>query len=1066
MSAASAREQIVEYLRDQLIGPRDGPEEVLQDPPDRRYLMGHLYPQQVEMGETLNAEEFDDRVAENGREQGDDPIALSTQQMPSSVGLSFVTSAGSSLEVAVSATGYESSEAGWQRRDLCDELEPLVLEPPDGPGLQRTSILDGTAEITSRWRHLGEMHLITVALVNLAETPEGTRHDPSKVLCQVQLECRSSGFLPYPATNRLALDPEEEEQALLYRNRPTFAVGHGCAADWDTDSPNNPQWVRTEFLPTEVLPGISFDVAGHDEVRDLRRLAQLNEDHDQILDLLRAFADSYREWIESTIAGTEVDAHLVNARNRLANHLERAANRIDEGIALLGGTSPEAERARQAFALTNMAMLMQMHHSRNFAASRRTRAEASDPNCDYMTVGSGSWRPFQLAFILMTLPSVTDPEHPDHDTVDLIWFPTGGGKTEAYLGLVAYQVLLRRMEMGDEGAGTTVITRYTLRLLTTQQFQRSATLICALELLRRDRDELLGVEPFTIGIWVGGTTTPNTFVQAVELLDELKRGEHPNKGFQLEICPWCGTEVVPEQPLTAGDWGVYVTNDDFRMNCPNGTCPFHGSLPISVVDQHLYLHPPTFLVATIDKFARFAWDERPGVFLGAGRFPGPSLVLQDELHLISGPLGTVAALYEAAFDLLMRETSQRPKVIASTATIRRASEQVMGLFDRDVFLFPPSGMSHEDSYFVRTDYSVPGRRYVGVMAQSHTPISANVHTSAAILQAPVDLQLEGPSLDAYWTLVAYHNSLRELGKTMTLARDDIPARMRVIAALTDQVRALDDGSGVVELTSNIDAAEIPKILELLGNEHDSGSCDEETGEADAADEADEEVADEETDEAVSIVACTNMISVGVDIPRLSLMMVNGQPKSASEYIQATSRVGRDPDRPPGLIVSLYSAAKPRDRSHYESFKPYHRSIYREVEPTSVTPWTLPARERALHAAFVILVRHLGGLPSNEAAAQFARNTVIDDLINALVARCGNCDEREVDATRRHLERLVEEWEKFVETSTNSPLYESKSRGQPGLLGRFGAGRPGLWPTLDSMRNVDFETLVKVSGTQQ
>jgi hypothetical protein len=544
-------------------------------------------------------------------------------------------------------------------------------------------------------------------------------------------------------------------------------------------------------------------------------------------------------------------------------------------------------------------------------------------------------------------------------------------------------------------------------------------------------------------MWVGGGTTPNTLFKARDLLAELQAGRTQEEGFILELCPWCGTEVVPESPVEEDDWGIVATATEFNMNCPNQRCPFHFRLPVSVVDEDLYDHPPTFLIGTIDKFARFAWDARPGAFLGTGNFPGPSLIIQDELHTISGPLGTVAGLYEAAFDLVMAHSGSRPKVIASTATINRADEQVRGLFDRKVFLFPPSGMSHKDSFFVHFDDSVPGRRYVGVMAQSHSPTTSNVHTTAALLCAPLDLGLSGASLDAYWTLVAYQNSLKEVGKTRNIARDDIPARMRVIAT-SGQVRLLESSDDVVELTSNIGSSEIPKALELLERSHLNG----------------------QGPDAVSMAVCTNMIQVGLDIQRLSLMLVNGQPKSTSEYIQATSRVGRNPNGPPGLVVALYSAAKPRDRSHYESFKPYHASIYRSVEPTSVTPWALPARKRALHATFVILARQLLGLPEDADADRFVRSAQVDNLIEAIVTRAANSDPREAAATRAHLQLLVDQWQtEAASRPDDKPLhYEHEpAEDQRRLLKRFRSKLPGLWPTLDSMRNVDSDTLVKVNG---
>lgn len=1044
MSTQTARDDIVTYLRRQLIGPGPEEQEVLREAPGQRYLLGVLYPRKATADEVFEADVIDEVSGEGGDESGDDPVTLASQHMPSSVGISFVVTAGSVLEAHPTASVYEGNGAEWTRRPVAPGAEPIALvEGPTGQ-LTRQPVLDGKAELTVLWRAFGDDRLVTVAVVNLAETPADKKVEPSTVLCQVGLEVRTceGGFLPYPTSDRTPLDPEDEEQALLYRHLPTYAVGHGCAADWD-DGHGRPLWVRTEYLPTEIVPGITFDIAGFDDVRSLLTLSKIDSDTEQIVARLTEFVAAYRSWIDDTVSTASVPARLEAARSRLTARLVTAADRMDEGVRLLRGDAVESQQARVSFALANRAMLMQMRHSReDLGGLRRARAAAVDPTVDYEAFSDGAWRPFQLAFLLLTIPSVSDLTHPDRDVVDLIWFPTGGGKTEAYLGLVAYQVFLRRLTLGDQGAGTTVITRYTLRLLTTQQFQRAATLTCAMELLRRRHDEILGTEPVTIGIWVGGSTTPNTFSDAVDLLEEMKRGDRPARSFQLETCPWCGTEVVPEQPTSDDDWGVTPTNDDFLMHCPNDACPFRSRLPVSVVDEHLYRHPPTFLIATIDKFARLAWDERSGVFLGAGELPGPSLVIQDELHLISGPLGTVAALYEAAFDVIMDRTSARPKVVASTATIRRADRQVRGIFDRDVFLFPPSGMSADDSFFVREDPLAPGRRYVGVMAQSHTPTTAAVHTTAALLQAPVDLGLSGSELDAYWTLVAYHNSLRELGKTVTLARDDVPARISVIARMTDKARRLDSDADLIELTSNIPSVQIPKNLEILGREHGSKP-------------------------AVSVVACTNMISVGVDVPRLGLMLVVGQPKSTSEYIQATSRVGRDPKRPPGLVVTLYSAAKPRDRSHYESFKAYHRGIYREVEPTSVTPWALPARERALHAAFVILVRHLLGLRSNAEAAAFKPGPDVDDLIAALVARVSTGDEREVEATSDHLRRLVDEWVALAHDARGGGLrYQASGKQATGLLRTHTSPTTTGWATLNSMRNVDFEALVKVSGERK
>ena len=149
---------------------------------------------------------------------------------------------------------------------------------------------------------------------------------------------------------------------------------------------------------------------------------------------------------------------------------------------------------------------------------------------------NASWRPFQLAFVLLNLPSLTDTGHPERAaaataTVDLLFFPTGGGKTEAYLGLTAFTFAIRRLQGAvGEGAdarnggdGVAVLMRYTLRLLTAQQVQRAAALVCAAEVVRRDDEQRWGSTPFRIGLWVGGTVSPNWYSQAEEQINEAAR---------------------------------------------------------------------------------------------------------------------------------------------------------------------------------------------------------------------------------------------------------------------------------------------------------------------------------------------------------------------------------------------------------------------------------------------------------------------------------------------------------------------------------------------------------------
>jgi hypothetical protein len=1031
------RDSMVGYIRRQLLGP-SATDEILPEPPASRYLLGLLFPKGSVNGSVNDGDILDEDGGAVGDEVESDPVALSGQFMPSSVGISFMAPKSSSVTINVAGAFYRRDDSGFARESVSEQLS---VSPADERSTEVHEVFDGRAEISILWRPGASGVLATVALVNSRIHSGDRKEDELHVIAQVELKVAvdGEGVLRYPSGSGHFADDEEAEQELLYRDVPTYAVGHGCAADWSVTTDGRADCVWVEFLPTHTIPGVSFEVDGSEEVRRLERLAEIDTDREGVGVLLRTFVSDYGQWIEDAVSSAVVPAALEDAKRRISSRLESAHRRMSEGVELLLGDAPSSVMARRAFAMANRAMASQMRHSQADAGgSRRTVRDAIDPTGLPPMERPPTWRPFQLAFLLLTIPSTSDGSHPDRDLVDLIWFPTGGGKTEAYLGLVAYEIIRRRMAEPGGGGGTAVITRYTLRLLTTQQFQRAAALTCALELMRRGADEILGSEPISIGLWVGGGTTPNSITEASELLEEMKGADAPGKSFQVEICPWCGTEVIPENAVAATDWGVEVTNADVRFRCPNSLCPFSSGLPVQSVDDCLYSQPPTFLIATIDKFARFAWDERPGAFFGGAGTPPPSLVIQDELHLISGPLGTVAAIYEAAFDLVMGSRGSRPKVVASTATIRRAGEQVKSLFDRDVFLFPPSGTSASDSYFVRSDPDSPGRRYVGVMAQSHTPTTGAVHTMAALLQAPVDIGLTGSALDTYWTLVCYHNSLRELGKTVTLARDDVPARAGVIAQSTDDVRSLESDEDLIELTSNVPSSQIPRNLETLMLEHGCRP-------------------------AVSVVAATNMISVGVDVPRLGLMMVVGQPKSTSEYIQASSRVGRDPNRPPGLVVTLYSAAKPRDRSHYERFRPYHESIYRSVEPTSVTPWALPARERALHAALVIIARHMLSCGPNDAAGRFVDDAALREVRDELVARAMRGDPREADAVRAHVDHLVVSWIRRIQAGGGQLKYLTSGRQQVGLLRRFTSPPTVAWPTLDSMRNVDHETIVKVGG---
>lgn len=1064
-----SRDDFVAYVRRQLVGPFDGPSEVIFDPPNRRYLMGILFPRQVAFEGYLEVEgeERDEASAADSGEENqfsDDPVSAANDFLPASQGLSFFTTApeltvraraaeyetlsgavaeevlkehpvqGRPTEVLVEEDDHRRKAKGssriWRRHQLAEAT--VRVSATDAEPIK---IWDGRAEIHVRWRSYPHGSLVTITLVNarVADDERPDRHW-DQMLLQVEFDVTvPPGFevLEYPSVALASHDPEEDELRLIHRKAKVYAIGHGCSPEW-TIADGVVALVRSEVMPSYVVPRVSAE--GH--AAPALNLAWLADDTVAVDDFqteLNSFLAPYSAWIkkvDQTAKG--LDGRYQEAAASIIQRLERALERMRDGVRVFG-EHPDRDKALQAFRLANRAMLIQMRHSqKDMAGSRRPLEAAPDMPATY---GSGaSWRPFQLGFFLTTVRGLVDDQHDDRDVVDLIWFPTGGGKTEAYLLVAAFEIFRRRLVHGDAGGGTAVVSRYTLSLLTADQFKRTAATTAACEYLRRRRSDL-GLEPITVGLWVGEATSPNRYVKARERFEELRDAGETDERFLLDRCPWCGTEVVPREHHEDDiRYGITATDRSFTFNCPSPKCEFHERIPVQVVDDDLYAAPPTFLLGTVDKFAQLAWVPESGVLFGrsTGNRP-PSLIIQDELHLLTGPLGTTVGLYEAAINLLCEVDGRPPKVISSTATIRRASAQIMGLFGREVALFPPSGIDADDSYFARVDENAPGRLYVGMMAQGHTSDTAVVHTGTALLQAPVDLGLAGDAQDAYWTVVAYHSSLRELGRTVTIARDDINARLGSL--VVDRPRREYD---VEELSSSVPRAFQPRLLERLNLPVSSGSV-------------------------IDFLASTNMLSVGVDVPRLGLMLVNGQPKATAEYIQATSRVGRS--KAPGLVFGLFRSTKPRDRSHYENFRAFHSALYRHVEPTSVTPYSPPSRDRALHAALVILARHRLGMQSDGSAGKVLdRRPEVEAMAAKLVEVVGRVEPREKQAAQLYLDRFIERWVELAgQADGESKLlyYKPNGKGQFNLIRQFNAKVPG-WSTLGSMRNVDVESLIEVT----
>jgi len=1032
-----AREELVKYLKDQLIGPANGLEEhLLNDQPHKRYLKGILFPPAACVDETDESD---------GEESTTE--ALSNDFKPSSMALSFATEANSIFQVKVTAGKYTKiTNKEWSRKPL----ERLVKIDLQNNKFEKLELFEGSARLDITVRPYVNGKVVTVALSN--QEKSGEKLEPEKCLYQSGLTIKvlDGKIKEYPSSDRFKLDEEQKELALTYRKRVPWAVGHGVAVDWDVVSNSAPKELKTEAMPAHEVKGFSTDIdqKSYPELNnDILSIAKIaNTDLAKpkaLLDGYDSLINAYEKWIRE-LDDENLDCRYSEAKERIIKRLHQAADRMRSCIRRLRSN----EVAMKAFRLANEAMLMQMIHSgKNYAGTVKER-NTQNGNPDYYSeavITGFNWRPFQLAFQLLVLESLIPDEHgvlpASHEDVDLLWFPTGGGKTEAYLAVAAWEMIYRRLTQGEKGGGTAVIKRYTLRLLTSQQFQRAGSLVCAMEVLRKGNEEL-GFEPFSLGLWAGQDSTPNDFKTAHECFKLARESNEPENSFQLQSCPWCGTQIFPKQYSDdSNDYGVRCNqNSKFEFFCPSNMCDFNHILPIQVVDQALYSNPPSLLIGTIDKFARITWKAEASAFFGNGKKSPPSLIIQDELHLISGPLGTIAGIYEAGFDSIMEILGRKPKVIAATATIRSAQQQSNRLFGRNVNIFPPSGTDEADSFFSKEDKKNPGRLYVGVMPSGHTGQTSLVQTAAVVLQAPQELGFQGDILDSYWTLPIYHNSRRELGKTMTLARDDIDKRIEVISQAPRKIEVVE------ELSAGVKGSRIPEVLGKLNKSILEG--------------------------AIDVLPCTNMISVGVDISRLGMMIIAGQPKATAEYIQASSRVGRDKKRPPGIVITQYSPTKPRDRSHYETFKSYHQALYRYVEPTSVTPWAQPALERALHASLIAVVRTTGYLKENISAKHFDPScsefeNIIQTFKNRIDKAMDGMSSKERSDVFIYLQSLITNWEERA-NRTQKPIthFETSKSGKQfhPLFQSFETNSSEeAWKTLNSMRNVDTETHLFVRG---
>ena len=1122
------RDKLLSKLSSKLFGPGLGDpdkegsyeNEIIEGRMDLSYLVGILYPQgEIDVMDEAFSGHEENEQSELESVDADDPLNVAEERMPSSVGFSICISKNSKIKVRVSAARYflfdkekqkekekekadkeyfseeKKKRKNWKRSPLKEHEELIsineVIEAQNNllsgkQNQQYKYLLEKSIKLLPFVRKIDDTKdLVTLSVTNnlFSEKDDKTSRTQNTLYqLKFSVSIMEGEILKYPMSKSFLPELEEErELKLIFSDKRPYAVGHGVSVNWKHNDEGKCYFIEASFMPKANVMRPKFDNLNYNtsagpapqnfdkRIFDISYLSSNDLSKSDLIQNLRLLNEYYHGWINE-INLYKIDKIFSPEKDRIIKRCLLSHKRIEEGINLLNDNE-----LFEIFKLSNSAMLISMINSEMLENGpyELEKIEAQDTN-NYKPKKPKTWRPFQLAFFLQILPSLVNENHEDRDFVDLIWFPTGGGKTEAYLFISAFELIRRRFKYGKKGCGVGVINRYTFRFLSMDQFQRTSIMIAALETLRQKvftTNEKIGDEEFSIGLYVGEAISPNHLTSnddnsktSEAQLEKIYSENLPRDKNTLPIssCPSCGTYLLPAKQMKKFDGSVDINaygfkqkGKDFRTNCRNKSCLFYKKLPIYFIDDDIIHYKPSFLLGTIDKFASITWGPNTGQIFAARsrKYFSPSLVIQDELHLISGPLGTIAGLYEAAFEIIMSKSSNHespflkgPKYIASTATIRNASSQIKRMYGKKTAIFPSPGLKDDDSFFTKTDYDNKdlSRLYCGIMGQGQSPTVSVSWIISALLQSVYELSVEtdnngkpkltNEEIDGFWTLLGYHNSKREFGRIVNAIKDEIPARSKIYATEGHAPRG-EGNYKEIELKSN-SLTPIAQAREMLNKSHSK------------------------EEPAFDFAASTNIISVGVDIPRLALMIVNGQPKLTSEYIQATSRVGRG--KIGGLVLTSYSLTKSRDRSHYETFKNYHESFYSFVEPTSVTPGSIPALNRALHACVISVVRHKTKYSDIKKVSSFDKNDPEIILITTkLKERLGKCYTGNKDIINRieiKIEEIIEAWDKWAKQETDLKYTARKKENKPHLLHDFGNEiEKGIgWYTLRSMRFVDKE----------
>lgn len=1088
-------------------------EEIHQGNPQRQYNSGILYPLVSTYIEVEDMEEFalieEDTNKEKIEEDTNDDLLSENKFLPSTFGMTFAVSPSErDVFVQFNCGGYEQSLINqeiqgdgnnwWFRKSL--EAHFLVLLN-EGSNKYETRLIDKAGVENSNMKVRLDtlvrsiklkstdepLKIVTISATNVTDSSDMKNDENLMFQCELRASKLTEGFQPYPTAVNFEAEIDEEDKKfdMLYSSEKNYGFGQNCSTIWKENN-NSVEEITTTFLPEYEIKTMTPDIIVDGKKIEISHASLASaRNYKELQQTLLPLLDGYKKWY-TKLENTPIPAYYQSVFNSNLYEINQVIDRIENGIERL--SNPDIFNT---FRLTNLAMLMQMMNGKtireiikddgelefdsdntnsfnaldystfdNLASTIKSEINDNSSNSNWINY---KWRGFQIAFLLMSIESFVNKNSEDRNMVDLIWFPTGGGKTEAYLASAAFSILYRRiLNPGD--VGTDVIMRYTLRLLTADQFQRSARLMCSLDYLRRMFTKELGDEELSLGMWVGSANTPNTIGAAKTLYNQILRRE--KSSFPIGSCPWCGAKMVLSK---SGIYHGYTISgrDGLIANCPDTNCAFHNKLPIYFVDEQIYRNPPTFLIGTVDKFVQLTWKPSARSFFGINNkgertVSPPSLIIQDELHLISGPLGTLTGIYESLIEELCTDRRESvevlPKIICATATIKAYQSQIKALFAREkASLFPPSGKNINDNFFstIQKDENgnnARGRKYVGVYPFTQGKLQTEVQVMSSLISSVHKLPIS--ERDPFWTVLSFYNSINDIGKALTLTEQDIRHSLNNYYnsrnfSKVDR-RYLEN---VKELTSRLDSDKVGLALSEM--KESFRNID---------------------NKAIDIVLASNIIEVGVDIDRLSLMTINGQPKTSAQYIQVSGRVGRKTSERPGLVITEYNPTNSNDKSHYEHFVEFHQKLYGHVEESSVTPFSRFSIERGLPAVIIGFLRQsfdikrLGDSPDYEYIEE-----VFDDInkfIKRLKARAKLIDDTEINFLMNKTKELLNS---LIEKDYDAWEYKTKKKPNNGFMVRMTKEQEDIpesvTPVMFSMRSVDaiskldVSTLVSISEEQ-